>query len=186
MKTQKDIKYYLSHFEEYIAAILFGFTGILLAIQVFSRYVLNHSFAWTEELATLLFVPMIYCGIAAAVTNRKHVSIEIVQQFVPYKIKKALMITSQIIFLFFCIYIQRPLYKVIEALGDSETSLLRIPKKLIYLWIPVLLILTGIRIIQDIIRLWNENETNLGYSKPAIHLDSCEKEALEAKERGEL
>ena len=65
LKTQKDIKYYLSHFEEYIAAILFGFTGILLAIQVFSRYVLNHSFAWTEELATLLFVHMIYCGIAA-------------------------------------------------------------------------------------------------------------------------
>lgn len=171
------IKMFLNNFELYIAGILFAVIGILLTVQVFSRYVLNHSFAWTEELATLLFVPMIYCGIASAVTKRKHVSIEIVQQMVPFKVRKVLMILSQIIFLIFCIYIQFPLYKVIENLGPSVTDLLRIPKKDIYIWIPILLLLTGVRIIQDIIRLWHEDENNLGYSEPAIDLDACEEEA---------
>ena len=161
----------------YLAGILFAIIGILLTVQVFSRYILNHSFAWTEELATLLFVPMIYCGIASAVTKRKHVSIEIVQQIVPYKIKKILMILSQIIFLIFCVYIQFPLYKVIDNLGNSVTDLLRIPKKYIYIWIPIILLLTGIRIIQDIIRLCHENEDNLGHKEPTIDLSACEEEA---------
>ena len=69
-----------NQFELYAAAVLFAVIGVLLTIQVFSRYILNHSFSWAEELATLLFVPMIYCGIASAVTKRKHVSVEIVQQ----------------------------------------------------------------------------------------------------------
>lgn len=172
-----------NQFELYMAAVLFAAIGVLLALQVFSRYVLNHSFSWAEELATLLFVPMIYCGISSAVTKRKHVSVEIVQQFVPFKIRKALMILSQIIFLIFCIYIQFPLYKVIDDLGASVTDLLRIPKRYIYIWIPILLLLTGVRIIQDIIKLWNESEENLGYSEPALDLDACEKIA---RERGNL
>lgn len=179
--TSEKWKDILNNFELYIAAILFAIIGILLTIQVFSRYVLNHSFAWTEEMATLLFVPMIYCGISSAVTKRKHVSIEIVQEFVPFKAKKALKILSEVLFLIFCIYIQFPLYKVIENLGSSVTDLLRIRKTYIYIWIPVLLLLTGVRIIQDIIRLWHEDESNLGYSEPAIDLDACEKIA---KERG--
>lgn len=172
-----------NQFELYAAAVLFAVIGVLLTIQVFSRYILNHSFSWAEELATLLFVPMIYCGIASAVTKRKHVSVEIVQQFVPFRIRKALMILSQIIFLIFCVYIQFPLYRVIDDLGASVTDLLRIPKRYIYIWIPILLLLTGVRIVQDIIRLWNENEENLGYSEPALDLDACEKIA---KERGNL
>ena len=170
----KDV---LNNFEMYIAAILFAVIAVLLFVQVFSRYVLNHSFAWTEEMATLLFVPMIYCGISSAVTKRKHVNIEIVQEFVPFRIRKLLMILSNIIFLVFCIYIQFPLYRVIENLGTSVTDLLRIRKTYIYIWIPFLLLLTAVRIIQEIIRLWKEDETNLGYSKPAIDLDACEEEA---------
>ncbi|MCD8250199.1 MAG: TRAP transporter small permease [Lachnospiraceae bacterium] len=173
------VKYYLNNFETYVAAILFAIIGILLAVQVFSRYVLNHSFSWTEELGTLLFVPMIYCGIASAVTNRKHVSIEIVQQLVPYKVRKALLILSDVIFLVFCIYIQGPLYTVIENLGDSVTDLMRIPKTYIYIWIPIILLLRGVRIIQDIWRLWHETEENMGYSDPTIDLEACEREAKE-------
>ena len=126
MEKPSNWKEILKNFETYIAAILFAIIAVLLTVQVFSRYVLNHSFAWTEELATLLFVPMIYCGIASAVTKRKHVSIEIVQQLVPFKVRKVLMILSQIIFLVFCVYIQFPLYKVISNLGDSVTDLLRL------------------------------------------------------------
>ena len=177
MEKPSNWKEILKNFETYIAAILFAIIAVLLTVQVFSRYVLNHSFAWTEELATLLFVPMIYCGIASAVTKRKHVSIEIVQQLVPFKVRKVLMILSQIIFLVFCVYIQFPLYKVISNLGDSVTDLLRIPKKTIYIWIPLLLILVGIGVIQDIICLWHEDKDNLGHSEPTIDLDACEEEA---------
>jgi len=190
---KKGWKYILNEFESYLGAYLFIAICVLMTIQVISRYLLGHAITWAEELATLMFVPMIYCGFASAVTHRKHISIEAIQFFVPYKVRKVMMIASQIVFLFFCIYMQAPLYKVISNLGDSVTDLLRIPKKYIYIEIPVILLLVAIRIVQDIIRLWHEDESNLGQKKPTVDLDACEREyqamkqaELETDKKGEV
>lgn len=180
-----DWKWILNQFESYIGAILFIVICVLMMVQVISRYLLGNTITWAEELATLLFVPMIYCGFAAAVTNRKHISIEAVQFFAPFKIRKGMKIASEVVFLFFCIYMQVPLYKVISNLGGSVTDLLRIPKKYIYIEIPILLLLVAVRIVQDIIRLWHEDEDSLGKTKPTIDLDACEREYLERKQKAE-
>ncbi len=180
-KEKRDLKFYLNNFETYIAAVLYIFVCALLTTQVISRYLFNHSFTWTEELATLLFVPMIYCGVAAAVTRRQHISIEAVQSNVPFKARKALKIASNALFLFFCFWVQKPFFTVIEHLGDSVYPLLRLQKKYVYYTVPVLLVLTAFRILQDTIRLFKENEETLGQSKPTIDLDACEREYLERK-----
>lgn len=176
---KKGIKYWLNHFESYISCLSFIAITILLTIQVFSRYVLGYSFTWTEEFATILFVLMIYCAIAAAVTDRKHIRIDALSEAMPFKIKKAMKVISEVVFLFFCVYIQPALLWMISDLGGSVTPLLRIPKKLIYGMIPVLLILAAIRLTQNILRLWKEDEETLGASKPTIDLAACEKEAIE-------
>lgn len=183
MKKKINWKWILNQFESYIAAFLFIFICVLMFLQVISRYVFKHAFTWAEELSTLAFVPMIYCGFASAVTNRKHITVEAVQFFVPFKVRKALKIISEFVFLFFCIYMQAPLYRVVDNLGNSVTDLLRIPKKYIYIEIPILLLLVAIRIIQNIIRLWHEDESNLGKSKPTIDLDACEREAAERQKK---
>ncbi|MGE4485130.1 MAG: TRAP transporter small permease [Oscillospiraceae bacterium] len=186
MKKKTNWKYVLMQFESYIAAVIFIVICLLMLAQVVGRYVFNHSITWAEELSVLLFVPMIYCGFAAAVTNRKHICVEAVQAFVPFKVKKTLKITSEFIFLFFCIYMQKPLFGVIKNLGSSVTDLLRIPKIYVYIEIPILLILVAIRIVQNIVRLWHEDETNLGKTKPTIDLDVCEREAIENKKRDNI
>lgn len=182
---KKDWKYYLNHFESYIGAGLFIFICILMLVQVISRYVFGRAITWAEEAATIAFVPMVYCGYAAAVTDRKHVSVEAIQFFMPFKVRKVMKIVSQIIFLFFCIYMQGPLYNVINNLGDSVTDLMRIPKRNIYLTIPILLILVALRIVQDIIRLFKEDESSFGKSKPALDLESLEQEYLRKRQADE-
>lgn len=172
------ILYILNNFEAYIAALSFGIVMVLLSIQVVSRYVFSKSITWTEELATVLYVLMIYCAISASVTKRKHLRIELIYDLVSYKARKAIMILGDIIFLFFCIYVQFPLWKWVNTLGFGETSLLRIPKSLVYGCIPVFLLLTAVRIVQNIIRTIKENEETLGASEPAVDLDKCEQEYL--------
>ncbi len=128
-----------------------------------------------------MFVILIYCAIAAAVTERKHIGIDILLTVVSFKAKKVLMILGNCIFIAFCLYVIKPFFKVIEALGSSKTMLLHIPKKIIYITIPILLILTCIRIVQDIVRVWHEDEENLGKSVPVIDLDQYEREYLESQ-----
>ena len=49
-------------------------------------------------------------------------------------------------------------------------------QQLVYIVIPISLLLTVIRLIQDTIKLAKESEENLGASKPSMDLDACERE----------
>jgi len=181
-KKREKLLYILNNFEIYIGAVIFIAITILLTLQVFSRFVLNHSITWTEEVASILYVWMIYLGVAAAVGKRKHLRIDAFIDSRPFKLKRALYIFTNLIFMFFCVYIFPPIMQVISNLRRTavETNLLRIPKWITYMIIPVCLVLTFIRLIQEIIRLSKETETELGKSVPTIDCEALEREYLES------
>ena len=77
MKDGKfDLRTFLDNIELYLATLFFIILTIMLTLQVISRYVLQNSFTWMEEFATIMFVGMIYLGVSSAVTKRKHLRID--------------------------------------------------------------------------------------------------------------
>lgn len=75
---------------------------------------------------------------------------------------------------------------IINLMGNSKTTMLHWPQWLVYAIIPVSLILSVVRLVQDSIRLYKEDESNLGISKPSMDLDACEaiyREKLAAKRK---
>lgn len=181
-KEKKGWKYWLNEWESHVSAICFIIIGIMLTIQVVSRYVFQHSFTAFEEVATALYVLMTYSGVAAAVTHRKHLTISAVPDALPYKARKVLLIVDNIVFMAFCIYVIPHFIKYINAIGNSVLPVSRIPEKYFYWMIPIFLVVTIIRIIQDCIRLAKENEENLGVSKPSLDLNAYERIAAAKKE----
>lgn len=185
-EKKKTVKYWLTEWESYLSAGTFMLITILLTGQVISRYVFNHSITWLEELSTILFVVMIYTGIAAAVTHRKQICIDALPTAMPFKIKKFLLILSDVIFIVFCIWIQKGLLDIVKMLQGGSTPLLHIPYPLCYLIVSLGLLLTAVRCVQNIIRLYHEEESQLGYKKPTLDLEAYEREYLESlKKDGE-
>lgn len=188
MKDGKfDIKEFLNNIELYVATLCFIALTVMLTGQVISRYVFHKAITWMEEAATILFVWMIYLGVSAAVTRRKHLRIDFVLDLVPFKIKRAMLIASNIIFAAFNIYISVIMANVIKLLGTSKTTMLRLPQALVYGIIPVGILLSVVRLGQDCIRLMKEDEKNLGASKPSMDLDQCEeiyRKKKEARQKG--
>lgn len=186
-RKNSGFRKFISEFEIYFGAIIFIVMTILLFIQVVTRYVLGHAFTWTEEISTILFVWMIYLGVAAAVLRRKHLKIDALVEAMPFKVKKIMLIISNIIFLIFCLYIQFPLFTMVDnfATRNAASSILQIPKAISYGMLPVCFILTAIRIVQEIIVLIHEQEKELGVSKPTIDTAALEREALELKKKKE-
>ncbi len=167
----------LNNFEIYIGTVLFIIIMFLLFLQVVSRFVFRHSFTWTEELAIALSVGMVYCGVSGAVTHRKHLRIDALLEAVPFKVKKALLIISDVIFIAFNFYASYLYLTIIKNLRMSATSLLRIPKRYLYAIIPIMLTVTSVRIVFDIMKLVKETPQTLGASKPVIDTDALEAEA---------
>ena len=92
MKNKITWKEIFNEFEIYIGTVVFVVLTVLLAIQVVSRFLLNHAFTWAEELAVIMFVWLIYLGVAGAVTNRKHLRIDALINVMPFKAKRVLLI----------------------------------------------------------------------------------------------
>ena len=181
MKNESLAKKLLNHFEVYAGAGIFIIMTILLFVQVVTRYCFGHAVTWAEEVATILFVWMVYLGVAAAVLSRKHLKIDAFVEMLPFKAKKTLLIISNVIFLAFSLYIIFPMMSLVNnyAAKRATSPILKIPKALSYVVMPLCFLLTAIRLVQEIIRLSKEKEKELGVSKPIIDIAALEKEAEE-------
>lgn len=135
-----------------------------------------------------MFVWMIYFATSAAVTHRKHLRIDVVLEAVPFKVKRIMLILSNVIFAVFNVYISVIMFDVIRLLGNSRTTMLGLPQQVVYAIIPFGLLMAVIRLVEDTIKLLKEDEQNLGASKPSMDLDACERaweEKKAAKVKGE-
>ena len=181
MKNESLAKKLLNHFEVYAGAGIFIIMTILLFVQVVTRYCFGHAVTWAEEVATILFVWMVYLGVAAAVLSRKHLKIDAFVEMLPFKAKKTLLIITNVIFLAFSLYIIFPMMSLVNnyAAKSATSPILKIPKALSYVVMPLCFLLTAIRLVQEIIRLSKEKEKELGVSKPIIDIAALEKEAEE-------
>jgi len=169
-------KKFVENIDQYISAVLFIVIMVLLFVQVVTRYVTGKSATWTEELSILLFVWMTYMGVSSAVTYRKNLRIDALLDVVPFRVKKLLLILSDVIFIVFNIYLIFPFMELIGTIGSSKTPILGIPKAITYWLIPVILVVTCVKLVIDIIKLAHEDEKRLGASKPSIDLDAFEAE----------
>ena len=69
--------------EDGIVLVLFwGLAGVVF-LQFFSRYVLNDSIGWTEEIARYLLVLVTFVGAALAVRKNSHIAVEFFYRYLP-------------------------------------------------------------------------------------------------------
>ena len=63
-------------------------TVVIVAVQVFCRYVLNHSLFWAEELSRYLLVWLTFLGASVAYRRNVHPGIDVVYNRLPDIIQK--------------------------------------------------------------------------------------------------
>ncbi|WP_119157357.1 TRAP transporter small permease [Caldimonas tepidiphila] len=69
--------------EDWICLGFFWLMAGLVFLQFFSRYVLNDSFAWTEELAVYCLISVVFIGSAMCVRRCRHIQVNIVYRCLP-------------------------------------------------------------------------------------------------------
>lgn len=71
----------------------------LIAYQVFMRYVLNNTPGWTEELSILLMGWFVFLGVAVALKEDLHISIEMIVSRLPKKLAHVVEIANSFLIL---------------------------------------------------------------------------------------
>ena len=175
---------FINRFELYIGCGLFLAMMVLLTIQVVTRY-FGHAITWTEELSCIMLVWMSYLGFAGAITSRKHLRIDAFINSRPFKVKKVMLIISNIINGIFAALLISPMYNVVMTFHsiNAVSPIMRIPKAVSFSILPFSMVLIIIRTVQECIRLAKEEEKHLGVGKPTFDVDALEREYLESVQK---
>lgn len=181
-KVKKIFHEFIQRGELYLGCILFLAMMVLLTVQVISRY-LGNAITWTEELSCIMLVWMSYLGFAGAITSRKHLRIDAFINSRSFKVKKVLLIISNIVNALFSAALIVPMYNVIVTFAASNgvSPILRIPKAVSFSILPISMVLVIIRTVQECIRLSKEEEKTLGVGKPTFDVDALEQEYLKSQ-----
>ena len=124
----------------WIELFLFGLglsMSIIVAVQVFCRYVLNHSLFWSEELARYLLVWLTFLGASVAYYRNVHPGIDVIYARMPNSIQKITAITVHLVSmtLFGIMIIFGAKFSYFVRLQISPA--LNLPKWLIFTIIPI-------------------------------------------------
>jgi TRAP-type transport system small permease protein len=71
--------------EGWLALLLFWVLGAVVFTQFFTRYVLNDSASWTEEIARYLLVGAVFVGAGIGVAKNNHIQVDLLYRYLPHR-----------------------------------------------------------------------------------------------------
>lgn len=75
-------------FEDWLALAFFWLMTALVCLQFISRYILNDSVSWTEELAVYCLIVVVFIGSAACVRRSRHIQVNFLYRYLPAGVGK--------------------------------------------------------------------------------------------------
>ena len=125
-----DLAHYI--FEDWISLGFFWLLGLCVFYQFFTRYVMNDSAAWTEEIARYLLMSTVFVGIAAAVRRTRHIHVDFLYRLLPAGAGRVLSTAVDIgRMLFFAIAVGLTIQMMLR-MGSLQMTIIDLPMNLIY------------------------------------------------------
>jgi len=131
--------------EEVICYSLLGGLVIVATLQVFTRYVLNAPFTWTEELARMFFTWINFLGAALIVKKSSHISIDFLVKILPPGPRRWMLVLSHGVILAVVLILAVKGFRLLQITGASESPALNIPWAYVYAAFPIGMSLMALR-----------------------------------------
>ena len=125
-----DLSHYLV--EDWISLGFFWLLGACVFYQFFTRYVLNDSAAWTEEIARYLLMSTVFVAIAAAVRRTRHIHVDFLYRLLPPVAGRALSTLVDLMRIaFFGIAVWLTIQMMLR-MGNLQMTIVNLPMNIIY------------------------------------------------------
>jgi TRAP-type transport system small permease protein len=119
-------------FEDWLALALFWTLALVIFYQFFTRYALNDSASWTEEIARYFLIGVAFVGAAMNVRKNNHIHVDFIYRLIPRWAGRPLSIAvdvARIAFFGYCIWLT---YLLITKIGSSRMAIVDLPMGIVY------------------------------------------------------
>jgi TRAP-type C4-dicarboxylate transport system permease small subunit len=152
-----DLKGYA--IEDWAAFAIFWLMTFAVFLQFFTRYVLNDSFAWTEEIATYCLVAIVFIGAAMCVRLGRHIHVDFLFRYLPEGVARALATAIDAIRTLFFGYAAYLVWRFMSLIEGETMTTINLPKNLVYGAVGIGFVLMFVRSLQVSVENWRR-----GYS----------------------
>ncbi|MDH5540829.1 MAG: TRAP transporter small permease, partial [Rhizobacter sp.] len=118
--------------EAWIALLFFWALGLTVFYQFFTRYVLNDSAAWTEEIARYLLVCTVFVGAAIGVAKNNHIQVDLLYRYLPRWLDRSMALTVDALRIAFFAAATVLTWQMMQKLGNYKMTVIDLPMNLVY------------------------------------------------------
>jgi TRAP-type C4-dicarboxylate transport system permease small subunit len=127
----------LSHyrFEDWLALAIFWLLAIVIFYQFFTRYALNDSASWTEEIARYLLIATVFIGGTINVRKNSHIQVDFLYRLLPRPVTRVLSTlvdAIRIAFFAYCIWLT---FTLMQKIGSQRMAIIDWPIGIVYAFV---------------------------------------------------
>ena len=124
----------LSHttIEGWIAVAIFWLLGATVFYQFFTRYVLNNSASWTEEIARYLLIATVFVGAAIGVVKNNHIQVDLLYRYLPRALSRALSLAVDVLRIAFFGAMVVLTAQMMQKMENYKMTIIDLPMNLLY------------------------------------------------------
>ena len=147
--------------EDWVTLAFFWAMAIIVFLQFFTRYVLNDSLAWTEEIARYLLMCVGFLGGSLAVRKYSHIHVEFLYVYMPGWMARTLSPVVDVIRVVFFAYATLLCWQVTRIMQTQPMVVIDWPMSIVYGICTLGLALMTFRSVQVGVHNWRTGSSPL-------------------------
>ena len=145
--------------EDWVTLAVFWGMALCVFLQFFTRYVLNNSLAWTEEIAINCLVVVVFLGSVWCVRQSRHIQVDMLYHYLPKPVARALATFVDIVRVGFLAYASWLLWRYVGIVAGERMVTIDLPRGIVFYSVLVAFVLMLARAVQVAVANWRR-----GYS----------------------
>ena len=119
--------------EAWVALGFFWILGLTVFYQFFTRYVMNDSAAWTEEIARYLLIATVFTGATIGVVKNNHIQVDFFYKFMPRPMARAMATLVDLMRIgFFAAAVVLTVMMMVKLGSNSRMTMVDLPMNWVY------------------------------------------------------
>ncbi|MBC5764714.1 TRAP transporter small permease [Ramlibacter albus] len=119
-------------YEAWVALGFFWLLGLTVFYQFFTRYVMNDSASWTEEIARYLLIATVFIGAAIGVAKNNHIQVDFFYRHMPAAMSKWMSRLVDVIRVAFFAAAVVLTIQMMLKLGNARMTIVDLPMNIVY------------------------------------------------------
>jgi TRAP-type C4-dicarboxylate transport system permease small subunit len=141
--------------EGWLSLVFFLLLGMTVFYQFFTRYALNNSASWTEEIARYLLIATVFLALGIGVIKNSHVRVDFFYRFLPRHMGRALALSVDVLCTVYYGLCTVLTGLMMQKLGNYQMTIVDLPMNLIYGICLLGFALAAVRSVQLTLKHWH-------------------------------